>query len=179
MPQHTSQTRKFAFNTASTRFAARHFDEDVVLPCYCADQEKILSLLNQALATELVCTLQYKRHYYTVCAEQYPRIKAEFLQHAIEEQGHADLIAERIVQLHGKPDFNPASLLVHSHAGYDDSYAVQAMVMANLVAERTSIEAYRQMINAIGDSDPTTTRLLLAIMAIEEEHADDMRAFLG
>ncbi|MBI3230353.1 MAG: ferritin-like domain-containing protein [Burkholderiales bacterium] len=165
-------------DTDAMRIAARHFEEPVITPCYRSTREKMISLLNGALATELVCTLRYKRHYYTVTGVQNGLIKAEFLQHAKEEQQHADLLAERIVQLHGKPDFNPAKLLAHSHAAYDDSEDVQAMIMANLIAERTAIEAYRQMIIAIGDSDPTTTHLLVGIMVMEEGHADDMRDFL-
>lgn len=103
---------------------------------------------------------------------------AKFLQHARDQQLHAFLLAERIVQLKGKPDFNPASLLTHSHATYDDSEGIQAMIMANLIAERTTIEAHRQMLIAIGDSDPTTTHLLASMMLKEEDHADDMRKFL-
>ncbi|RJG20485.1 ferritin-like domain-containing protein, partial [Massilia cavernae] len=104
---------------------------------------------------------------------------AEFLEHAVQEQQHADLIAERIVQLNGKPNFNPATLTARSHAEYDESEEVQAMIRANLIAERVAIESYRQMIAAIGDKDPTTRQMLIGIMAVEEEHADDMRDLLA
>ena len=136
-------------------------------------------MLNDALATELVCINRYKRHYYTVTGANNAAIKAEFLEHATEEQQHADWLAQRIVQLNGEPDFNPATLLDRSHAEYDDSREVQEMVRANLVAERVAIESYRQMIEQIGDSDPTTKQLLTQIMAAEEEHADDMRDLLA
>jgi bacterioferritin len=135
-------------------------------------------MLNAALATELVCILRYKRHYYTVAGRDNAGVKAEFLEHATEEQEHADWLAERIIQLNGQPDFNPATLLDRSHAEYDDSAEVQSMVRANLIAERVAIESYRQMIEQIGDSDPTTKQLLIKIMAVEEEHADDMRDLL-
>ena len=105
-------------------------------------------------------------------------VKAEFLEHAVQEQEHADWLAERIIQLNGQPDFNPATLLDRSHAEYDESGEVQSMVRANLIAERVAIESYRQMIEQIGDSDPTTKQLLIKIMAVEEEHADDMRDLL-
>ena len=135
-------------------------------------------MLNGALATELVCILRYKRHYYTVSGLQNGPIKAEFLEHAMEEQEHADWLAERIVQLNGEPDFNPATLLSRSHAEYDESSNVQSMIRSNLIAERVAIESYRQMIEQIGDTDPTTRHLLIKIMAVEEEHADDMRDLL-
>jgi len=139
----------------------------------------VVDMLNGALATELVCVLRYKRHYYTVTGFHNIPVKAEFLQHAKEEQGHADLLAARIVQLNGKPDFNPASLSERSHAEYDDATDVQAMIKANLIAERVAIESYRQMIEAIGETDPTTRLMLVGIMAAEEEHADDLRDLLA
>ena len=126
-----------------------------------------------------LCILRYKRHHYTVSGLQNGPIKAEFLQHAMEEQGHADLLAERIVQLNGKPDFNPATLMERSHAEYDDSDSIENMIKANLIAERIAIESYRQMIETIGDTDPTTRHMLVNIMAKEEEHADDMRDLLA
>jgi bacterioferritin len=106
-------------------------------------------------------------------------MRAEFLEHAQQEQDHADRIAERIVQLNGSPNFNPSTLSARSHAEYDDSEDAQAMVRADLIAERVAIESYRQMIQAIGDKDPTTTDMLTEIMAVEEEHADDMRDLLA
>jgi bacterioferritin len=136
-------------------------------------------MLNDALATELLCVLRYKRHYYTVGGPNSAQMRAEFLEHAQQEQEHADRIAERIVQLNGSPNFNPATLVARSHAEYDDSEDAQAMVRADLIAERVAIESYRQMIQAIGDKDPTTARMLTEIMAVEEEHADDMRDLLA
>jgi len=163
---------------AAIRAAAQNLADGAVTEGYKADRVAVLEMLNEALATELVCINRYKRHYYTVSGAQNAGIKAEFLEHATEEQEHADWIAERIVQLNGEPDYNPATLLDRSHAEYDDSREVQSMVRANLIAERVAIESYRQMIERIGDSDPTTKQLLIRIMAVEEEHADDMRDLL-
>jgi bacterioferritin len=165
-------------DTAAIRAAAKNFADGAVTAGYQADRKKIVAMLNNALATELVCILRYRRHYYTATGLQNGPIKAEFLQHADEEQGHADLLAERIVQLNGQPDFDPATLIERSHAEYDDSEDIQDMIKANLIAERVAIESYRQMIAAIGDSDPTTRQMLIGIMAMEEEHADDMRDLL-
>lgn len=171
--------RKHAIDVAAIRIAAKNMEEGAVTIGYQADRKKVLAMLNEALATELVCVLRYKRHYYTASGLQNGPVKAEFLQHAMEEQGHADLLAERIVQLNGKPDFNPATLIDRSHAEYDDSDSIQDMIKANLIAERVAIESYRQMIEAIGDTDPTTRHMLVGIMAMEEEHADDMRDLLA
>ncbi len=161
------------------RAAARNMADGPVTEGYKGNRAQVLQMLNEALATELVCINRYKRHYYTVTGLSNAGIKAEFLEHATQEQEHADWLAERIVQLNGTPDFNPATLLDRSHAEYDDSREVQAMVRANLLAERVAIESYRQMIELIGDSDPTTRQLLTQIMAVEEEHADDMRDLLA
>jgi bacterioferritin len=163
---------------AAIRAAAQNLTDGPVTAGYKGDRAAVLKMLNDALATELVCINRYKRHYYTVTGLQNAAIKAEFLEHAHQEQEHADWIAERIVQLNGEPDYNPATLLDRSHAEYDESREVQAMVRANLIAERVAIESYRQMIEQIGDSDPTTKQLLIKIMAVEEEHADDMRDLL-
>lgn len=171
--------KKSKIDTAAIRAAAKNMDDGAVTVGYQADRENIISMLNAALATELVCVLRYKRHFYTASGLQNGPIKAEFLQHAIEEQCHADLLAERIVQLNGKPDFNPATLITRSHAEYDDSESIQDMIKVNLIAERIAIEAYRQMIETIGETDPTTRHMLVGIMAMEEEHADDMRDLLS
>jgi len=165
-------------DTEAIRAAARNLQDGPVTAGYQGNREEVVKMLNDALATELVCINRYKRHYYTVKGRENAAIKAEFLEHATEEQEHADWLAERIVQLNGEPDFNPATLLARSHAEYDASEDVQAMVRANLIAERVAIEAYRQMIERIGESDPTTRQLLIKIMAVEEEHADDMRDLL-
>ncbi|MES2046869.1 MAG: ferritin-like domain-containing protein [Pseudomonadota bacterium] len=171
--------KKHAIDTAAIRVAAKNLEEGAVTVGYQADRKKVLAMLNEALATELVCVLRYKRHYYTASGLQNGPIKAEFLQHSLEEQGHADVLAERIVQLNGKPDFNPATLAERSHAEYDDADSIQDMIKANLIAERVAIESYRQMIEAIGETDPTTRHMLVSIMAMEEEHADDMRDLLA
>ena len=177
--EHTSTPLAHGFDVAAIRKAAANLDDGAVTDGYQADREAVIAMLNDALATELVCVLRYKRHYYTVSGLQNGPIKAEFLEHAQQEQEHADSLAERIVQLNGQPDFNPATLLDRSHAEYDASEDVQAMIRSNLIAERVAIESYRQMIAAIGDKDPTTKHLLISIMAVEEEHADDMRDLLA
>jgi bacterioferritin len=138
----------------------------------------IVRLLNDALATELVCVLRYKRHHFTAKGIASPRISEEFLVHANEESAHADRIAERIAQLGGMPDFSPSTLLQRSHADYDESTDLKMMVRANLVAERIAIESYRQMINLISEKDSTTRRLLEDILADEEEHADELSDWL-
>jgi bacterioferritin len=163
---------------AALQAAREHIDEGAVTPSFGPWRDSIIQLLNDALATELVCILRYKRHHFTARGLSSPRVAEEFLEHAKEEQAHADLIAERIVQLGGEPDFSPDSLLRRSHADYDQSRELQAMVRANLVAERIAVEAYRQMINLIGDKDPTTRRLLEGVLAQEEEHADELSDLL-
>ncbi len=167
------------FDIAAIRRAAANLDDGAVTEGYQADRAAVIAMLNDALATELLCVLRYKRHYYTVSGPNTGHIKAEFLEHAQQEQDHADRIAERIVQLNGSPNFNPATLTARSHAEYDDSEDVQAMIRADLIAERVAIESYRQMILAIGDKDPTTRAMLVDIMAVEEEHADDMSDLLA
>jgi bacterioferritin len=174
----TSTMIPVGIDIAAVRAAAQNLDDGAVTAGYKGRREEVIAMLNGALATELVCVLRYKRHYYTVTGLQNGPIKAEFLEHAVQEQEHADWLAERIVQLNGKPDFNPVTLPARSHAEYDESASVQSMVRANLIAERVAIESYRQMIEQIGDSDPTTRHLLIKIMAVEEEHADDMRDLL-
>ncbi len=160
------------------RSAAANTEDGAVSSGYQGDREGIIAMLNEALATELVCVMRYKRHYYTASGLENTPIKEEFLAHAKEEEAHGDMIAERIVQLNGEPDFNPATLSQRSHAEYDDSSDIRAMIKANLIEERVAIEAYRQMIAKIGDSDPTTKHMLIQIMAQEEEHADDMKDLL-
>lgn len=159
--------------------AARKRTEDgAVTPSYGPWRDDIVLLLNGALATELVCVLRYKRHHFTAHGMSSPAIAAEFMVHANEEAAHADLIAERIVQIGGEPDFSPNTLLERSHAGYDESSDLKAMIRANLVAERVAVETYRQMITLIGDKDPTTRRMLEGILHDEEEHADEMKDLL-
>lgn len=145
-----------------------------VTDAYGADLDRVIFVLNQALATELVCVLRYKRHYFTAKGLNAQPAAEEFLQHAGEESGHADLIAARISQLGGEPDFNPDSLTSRSHSEYDSSKELVKMIEEDLVAERVAIAAYTEIIAWLGDGDPTTRRMLEEILAMEEEHAEDM-----
>jgi bacterioferritin len=177
--EETKKPLAHGFDVEAIRRAAANLDDGAVTEGYRADRAAVIAMLNDALATELLCVLRYKRHYYTVSGPNSAQMRAEFLEHAQQEQEHADRIAERIVQLNGSPNFNPATLTARSHAEYDESEDAQAMVRADLIAERVAIESYRQMIQAIGDKDPTTRDMLVEIMAVEEEHADDMRDLLA
>ena len=158
--------------------ASGSLKDGAITPAVSQHRDDIVRLLNDALATELVCVLRYKRHHFTAHGMASPAIAAEFMVHATEEAAHADLIARRIVQLGGEPDFAPDTLLTRSHAAYDTSSDLKDMVKANLVAERIAVEAYRQMIALIGDKDPTTRRMLEGILADEEEHADELKDLL-
>lgn len=158
--------------------AKTSLEDGAVTPSYGPWREDIIKLLNDSLATELVCILRYKRHHYTARGLASQAIAEEFMTHAREETEHSEWIAERIVQLDGEPDFNPASLLDRSHADYDDSQDLKSMIRANLIAERVAIEAYSQMILMIGDKDPTTRRLLERILEQEQEHADELNDWL-
>ena len=158
--------------------ARTSLQDGAVTPNASRWREEIVQLLNDSLATELVCILRYKRHHYTAHGLASPHIAQEFMVHAQEETAHADRIAERIVQLGGEPDFSPDSLTRRSHADYDQSTDLKSMLRANLVAERIAVEAYRQMIRMIGDKDPTTRRMLEDILAQEEEHADELKDWL-
>ncbi|MBX3620156.1 MAG: ferritin-like domain-containing protein [Rhizobacter sp.] len=159
--------------------ARKSLDQGAVTPAYGPWREDIIRLLNDSLATELVCVLRYKRHYYTAAGLDSPAIAEEFLVHANEEQAHADRLAQRIVQLGGRPDFNPDSLTRRSHAEYDESLELKDMIRANLVAERVAIETYSQIIKLIGDKDSTSRRLLEEILADEQEHADELSDWLS
>ena len=158
--------------------ARQSLDDGAVTPSSGPWREDIVKLLNDSLATELVCVLRYKRHHYTAHGLASPSIAAELMVHANQEAAHADRIAERIVQLGGEPDFSPDTLTKRSHADYDDSDDLKAMLRADLTAERVAVEVYRQMIMLIGDKDPTTRRMLEDILADEEEHADEIRDWL-
>ena len=158
--------------------ARKSLDDGAVTPAYGPHREAIIKLLNDSLATELVCVLRYKRHHFMASGLASPKIAEEFMVHANEESGHADRIAKRIVQLGGEPDFSPATLLARSHADYDESNDLKAMLRANLIAERIAVEAYHQMIALIGDKDSTTRRMLEDILADEEEHADELADWL-
>jgi len=174
----TQDRQRLTLNQSAIDAASKSVDEGAVTPSYGPWRDDIVALLNGALATELVCVLRYKRHYFTAVGVDSPKIAEEFMVHATEETAHADKIAERIVQLGGEPDFNPASLRERSHAAYDDSKELQAMVRANLIAERIAVETYRQMIVLIGDKDPTTRRMLEEILTDEEEHANELTDWL-
>jgi bacterioferritin len=158
--------------------ARRKLGDGAVTPSSSPWNPSICNLLNDALATELVCILRYKRHYFTAKGMSSPAIADEFMVHAQEETAHADKLAERIVQLGGEPDFNPATLMERSHADYDVSVDLKDMIRANLIAERVAVEAYRQMIHLIGDKDSTTRKMLEEILADEEEHADELSDLL-
>lgn len=170
--------KRLVLDEAALEASRRKVADGAVTPSYGPWRDDIVKLLNDALATELVCVLRYKRHYYTAHGLASPRIAEEFLAHAVAEAAHGDRLAERIAQLGGEPDFSPDSLTGRSHADYDESREIKAMVRANLVAERIAVEAYRQMIDLIGDKDPTTRRLLEDILHDEEEHADELADML-
>ncbi|TXK22010.1 ferritin-like domain-containing protein [Ottowia sp. GY511] len=184
-PSKTDKSPKVAptrlmLNEAGLKAARSSLDDGAVTPHNNGPWVKdIIQLLNDSLATELVCVLRYKRHHYMANGMTSPAIAQEFLVHAQEEQGHADRIAERIVQLGGEPDFNPATLLSRSHADYDASGDLKAMIRANLIAERVAIEAYSQMVDLIGDKDPTTKRLVEQILNDEQEHAEELATWLA
>lgn len=165
-------------NTKAIEAAKRNLDDGAVTPSNGPYRESIVKLLNDSLATELVCVLRYKRHHFTAHGLASPKIAEEFLVHANEEAAHGDRLAKRIVQLGGEPDFSPDSLSHRSHAEYDDSSDLKAMLRANLIAERVAIETYHQLIVLIGDKDPTTRRLLEDILRDEEEHADELADWL-
>src|ERR671928_88119 len=165
-----ARTGPLQLDESALEAAKKDLEQGPVTPSYGPWRDDIVKLLNDALATELVCVLRYKRHYFTAHGLASPRIAEEFLEHANAEARHGDNIAERIVQLGGEPDFSPDSLTRRSHADYDQSSDLKAMVRANLVAERVAVEAYRQMIDLIGDKDPTTRRMLEEILHDEEEH---------
>ena len=158
--------------------ARKHLETGAVTEAYAADRETVLRLLNEALATEIVCTLRYRRHYFMADGVQAEAVKQEFLTHAQEEQAHADLIAARIVQLDGEPNFDPHGLAERSHAEYVEGDSLDDMIREDLVAERVAIDSYKEMITYIGPRDPTTKRMLEEILAKEEEHAEDLSSML-
>jgi bacterioferritin len=158
--------------------ARQHIEMGPITDAYGADIQRVVAVLNEALATELVCVLRYKRHYYMAEGIDSGPVAAEFLQHATEEQGHADMIAARIVQLQGDPDFNPETLTSRSHAEYAPGTDLLDMVKEDLVAERVAISSYSEMIEWLGTHDTVTRRMLEDILAVEEEHADDLLTFL-
>lgn len=161
------------------RRARQGIEAGAVTAGYAADREAVIDMLNVALATELVCVLRYKRHYYMASGIHSESVKAEFLEHANEEMGHADRIAKRIVELRGAPDFSPDTLSRRSHAEYIEAdESLKAMIRENLVAERVAIDSYREMVAYVKDTDPTTHKLLREILETEEEHAEDLVSLL-
>ena len=157
------------------RRARQHMDKGAVTEAYQVDLETAIRLLNEALATEIVCVLRYKRHQFMASGLEASSVAAEFAEHAAEEQAHADQIAERITQLGGEPDFSPEGLSTRSHSEYVAGTTLLDMVKEDLVAERIAIESYSEMVRFFGDKDPTSRRMLEEILAKEEEHADDMK----
>ncbi|MDR3395753.1 MAG: ferritin-like domain-containing protein [Parasulfuritortus sp.] len=175
----SSESDPFLTDIKTLRERARkHIMDGAVTASYGADRGVVVKLLNEALATELVCVLRYKRHYFMARGINADTVAAEFLVHATEEQGHADLIAARIVQLKGEPDFNPEGLAMRSHAEYVEGKGLVDMIKEDLVAERIAIDSYGEMIRYLGDKDVTTRRMLEDILAVEEEHADDLSSML-
>jgi bacterioferritin len=158
--------------------ARKHIEKGAVTQGYKADLKTVIKLLNEALATEIVCVLRYKRHYFMADGIHAQSVAAEFLQHANDEQAHADQIAARITQLGGEPNFSPEGLTTRSHSEYVEGETLIDMIREDLVAERVAIESYSEMIAYVGDKDPTTRRMLEGILAMEEEHADDMANLL-
>lgn len=174
-----SSPRGFLSDISTIRQRARqHIAEGAVTPSYNADRETVLKLLNEALATEIVCTLRYRRHYFMAQGILAESIKKEFLVHAQEEQGHADQIAERIVQLGGEPNFDPNGLTARSHAEYAEGESLVEMIEEDLVAERVAIESYSEMIAYLEQHDSTTRRMLESILAKEEEHAEELASMM-
>ncbi len=159
--------------------ARQHIEQGAVTAGYQADRETVVKILNEALATEIVCVLRYKRHYFMAQGLEAESVSQEFLEHANEEQQHADLLAERICQLGGAPDLNPAGFTARSHSEYVEGTTLLDMIKEDLVAERVAIDSYREIIAYIADKDSTTRRILEEILAKEEEHADDMASLLA
>ncbi len=158
--------------------ARRHIEQGAVTEGYRPDRDTVVRILNEALATEIVCVLRYRRHHFMAAGIHAKAVADEFLEHAIEEQGHADEIAERITQLGGEPNFDPQGLTTRSHSEYVAGTTLLEMIREDLIAERVAIESYTEMVRYIGGDDPTTRRMLEGILAKEEEHAEDMKNLL-
>ena len=154
--------------------ARKHMEQGAVTEGYKADRETVIKVLNEALATEIVCVLRYRRHYFMASGINAEAIAQEFLEHSNDEQGHADEISARIVQLGGEPNLNPEGLQTRSHSEYVEGTTLTDMIKENLVAERIAIDSYREIVQYLGNDDPTTRIMMEKILAVEEEHADDM-----
>jgi bacterioferritin len=174
-----AKKRPFLTDVKTLRARARkHIEQGAITQSYRADRETVVKLLNEALATEIICVLRYRRHHFMATGINAEAVAAEFLVHANEEQQHADQIAQRIVQLQGEPNFSPEGLASRAHAEYVEGNSLIEMIREDLVAERIAIDSYREMIDYIGDKDTTTKRMLEGILAMEEEHADDLVGML-
>jgi bacterioferritin len=160
------------------RRARQHIEEGAVTDSYKGDRKVVLRVLNEALATEIVCVLRYKRNHYMAKGIHSQAVAEEFLEHAAEEQEHADMIAERITQLDGEPNFNPDGLLTRSHSEYVEGESLTDMIREDLIAERIAVESYSEIIRYLSDNDPTSRRMMESILAKEEEHAEDMKTLL-
>jgi len=180
MPNTGTSKKPFLTDIKTLRERARkHIEQGAVTEGYSADRKTVIKVLNEALATEIVCVLRYRRHYFMATGINADSVAAEFLQHSNDEQGHADQIAQRIVQLGGEPNFSPEGLLTRSHAEYVEGETLIDMIKEDLVAERIAIDSYRDIIQYLGNDDPTSRRLMETILAVEEEHADDLVSLLG
>jgi bacterioferritin len=159
--------------------ARKHIEQGAITDGYRADRETVIKICNEALATEIVCVLRYKRHYFMADGINADSVAAEFLEHAGEEQAHADRIAERIVQLGGEPNFSPEGMAGRSHSEYVEGTTLIDMIKEDLIAERIAIDSYKEIVAYLGDKDTTTRRMFEEILAVEEEHADDLVSLLG
>jgi bacterioferritin len=173
-------TQPFLSDVKELRRRAReNIEQGAITDSYELDSTVVCNILNQALATEIVCVLRYKRHYFMATGLNKDAVAAEFLEHANDEQGHADSIAERITQLGGSPDFNPEGLASRSHSEYKEGTSLVDMIKEDLIAERVAIESYNEIVRYLGEKDPTSRRLMESILAVEEEHANDMHDLLA
>jgi bacterioferritin len=161
------------------RRAQKHIEEGAITDEYNADRAEVVNTLNTLLATELMCVLRYKRHFYMASGINSEAVKKEFLEHAQEAQQHADRIADRIVELNGEPDFNPDSIAKRSLSQYTNAETVHQMIREDLVAERIAVESYSEIVRWLGDNDVTTRKLMADILMMEEQHAADMQKLLG
>ncbi len=174
-----SSTPPYLSDVKTLRQRARqHIEHGAVTAGYAADRENVIETLNEALATELVCVLRYKRHYFMAAGIHAAPVAAEFLEHAIEEMAHVDLLAKRIIELGGEPNFSPDGLAARSHAEYVEGDSLKSMITEDLIAERIAIESYREVIAYLGNRDPSTRRMLEEILAGEEGHAEDLSSLL-
>jgi bacterioferritin len=158
--------------------ARKDIEDGAITGNYQANRESVIKVLNDALATEIVCVLRYRRHYFTARGIHSKAIAEEFMTHSVEEQGHADKIAERISQLNGEPDLNPAGLNARSHSEYKEGSDLISMIREDLIAERIAIESYTEIIRWLGEADPTSRRLIEKILEVEEEHAEELANLL-